>query len=210
MARCRNVSAVLKNIMQYDYTVDDMGIIKALIQVWDPPTWAGPFTGPTDEYGHRMGNCIYASRFARGVLDLLHVECEVTVCRVQSHVGGKRYGGHSSIGWGDCGSYAVPGPNAIGGHAVVIGIGWLLDVAGQVAGLPAPGLVLAGVTEPGTWHADSKKGAGWTVDYTWAPGLSYEVGREQQWGAGAPARRLAKAVRAVAGPCRKPRAYSAG
>lgn len=203
---------MVNTTVQYDYNVDDLGIIKALIQVWDPPRWAGPFTTtlyPGETKPREIGNCIYAARFARLVLSLLHVECEVTVCRVRSHVGGKQWGG-SHIGWGDCGSYVAPSEVGLGGHAVVIGTGWLCDVAGQVAGLPAPGLVLAEATGAGTWHADSSVGAGWKIDYTWAPGLSYEVGREQMWGSGAPARRLAREVRKIAGPCRKPRAYSCG
>lgn len=178
-------------IMQYDYDrAKDLDILAAVLKVWKPPAWAAAwYTRPGST--ERGGNCIAASRFAHHVLDLLHVECEVTVTRVDAP--------GMLVGWGDCRTYVVP-DNDLPGHAVVVGHDWLLDVAGEVLGAPGPMIALP--VARSEWVAD-----GGTYHYTWAPGLSYQAWRGVEYGAKAPARRIAHDVRSIVGPCRAPRPF---
>lgn len=182
---------------QYDYDVKkDQEILAALMTVWNPPQWAAAYA-PNDQ-GVTSGNCIRAARFAKCVLDLVNVQCEVTAVRARTKWGRFKY--THNIGWGDCGSYMAPSPGNFPAHAVVIGHDWLLDVAAEQLGEEGP--TIAFPAEHGVWKTEEE-----TV-YTWAPGLRYAIYNEPDWGSKAPATRLAREIRKIAGPCRKPRSYN--
>lgn len=179
-------------MLQYDYDrAKDFDILAALIKVWNPPPWFSA-TYARSPGGPALGNCIAASRFAQYVLDLLHVECEVTVTRVDAP--------GMLVGWGDCRSYATS-KTGLNGHAVVIGHDWLLDVAAAFLGAPGP--VVARPVERSEWTTKDN-----VYRYTWAPGLTYQTGRGiVEFGAKAPGARIARDVRKIVGPCRPPRPY---
>jgi len=184
-------------VRQYDYDVaKDRAILAAVVDAWKPPPWAEA-TAVRD--GQPVGNCIRAGRFACTVLTFLNVQCEMAATRVDAPRSDARH--YSvSVGWGDCRTYAVQTPNGFAAHAVVIGHDWLFDAAAGLFNEPGP--VIASQVAPGQWLSDGG------IEYTWAPGLRREFIERDDWGAKAPARRIAAAVRRAIGPCNPPRAYA--
>lgn len=181
---------------QYDYDKSkDHKILAAVLEVWEAPAWAQAYS--RDENGDQVGNCIRAAKFAHGVLDLLHVECEIAACRADTSWDGPKP--HSSIGWGDCRSYMASSPRSFPGHAVVIGHDWLFDAAAEQLDHPGPNIAFP--DGPGRWVTDSGS------VYTWAPGLRHQIHNDRDRGWHAPAARLARDVRKIVGPCRAPRSY---
>lgn len=190
----------------YDpYTPDEnLAALAALVKVWDPP----PAAGPVAPGG--LGNCIDASRFASAVLDALHAEHDITIVRARYTA--VPYGG--SVGWGDCGSFAVPGEGSLGAHCVLVGAGWLFDAsAAQFDGQREPVIALPSPPhDKGTHHGAHLPmpcDCEWMADNIWyhrAYGFD-PIHRHVLRGTGAAARRHAAAVREIIGPRRKPRVF---
>lgn len=182
---------------QYDYDVaHDHKVLAAVIEEWAPPKWARGIVADSDG----RGNCIAAARFACTVLTKLNLQCEMSATRVTLDWERHRYS--RSVGWGDCRSYAASS-TGFPAHAVVIGHDWLFDAAPDLLGVAGP--VVALRTGPGEWVAKTEG-----LEYTWAPGMRRQFKEGDEYGAKAPAQRIATRVRNRVGPCNPPRVYSMG